>query len=72
MLWDGRFLVRHGGIVLQFNRKLLANGFLSGMGGIVLHLNRKLFADSFLSGMETLCLNSIGNYLRMVSCSAWG
>ena len=121
--------------MLQLNRKLLANGFLSGMGTNVCHIDRKLFADSFLSGMvplcvipigdfstplrcarndsgtwrrcesyrwetvcgrfpvrrgvtafhlskkllvnsflsgmETLCLNSIGNYLRKVSCSAW-
>ena len=34
-------------------------------------LNRKLFANSFLSDVGLVCFNSIGNYLRIVSCSAW-
>ena len=37
----------------------------------MLQFNRKLFADSFLFDVGTLCLNSIGNYLRIVSCPVW-
>ena len=41
-------------------------------GVTAFHLSKKLLVNSFLSGMGALCFNSIGNYLRMVSCSAWG
>ena len=42
-----------------------------GRGGDVNHTDGKLLANSFLSGMRTLCFNSIGDYLRIVSCPAW-
>ena len=43
-----------------------------GRGGDVNHTDGKLLANSFLSDVGTLCFSSIGNYLRMVSCPAWG
>ena len=46
--------------------------FLVQHGADVLHLSRKLFANGFLFGMGLVCFNSIGNYLRMISCPAWG
>ena len=46
--------------------------FLVRHGADVLQLNRKLLANSFLFDVGTLCFSSIGNCLRIVSCSVWG
>ena len=38
----------------------------------VFHTDRKLFAYGFLSDLAPVCFIPTGNYLRMVSYSAWG
>ena len=40
-----------GAMVFHDGRKLLANGFLSGVAPMAFHSDRKLFANGFLSGM---------------------
>ena len=41
-------------------------------GTDVFHTDRKLFAYGFLSDLAPVCFIPTGNYLRMVSYSAWG
>ena len=42
------------------------------LGTAVFHTDRKLFAKGFLFGLRQMCFIPTGNWLRMVSYSAWG
>ena len=56
---------------VSYRQETICEGFPVRHGTDVFHISRKLFAYGFLSGLALLCFIPIGNYLRMVSYSAW-
>ena len=56
---------------VSYRQETVCEGFPTRHGTDVFHISRKLFAYGFLSDLALLCFISVGNYLRMVSYSAW-
>ena len=57
---------------VSYRQETVCAGFPIRLGTDVFHTDRKLFAYGFLSDLAPVCFIPTGNYLRMVSYSAWG
>ena len=57
---------------VSYRQETVCVWFPIQLGTDVFHIGRKLFAYGFLSDLAPMCFISVGNYLRMISYSAWG